>query len=833
MSEPQGSDADENKPSGFSVVTDSLSQTRLEHFDRKINFKLPSLGKGAENENGGDAEDSEGILFSGLSYNKLPDLGVGIGQPSKQQSYVKASFTSVVPTPERGRPPLEESKVRNVQEVETEARQPPQATPTSSSESGEGVREGEAQTPAAVTPEIIAPGRTREDMFATPGKPLDCDYYFDNMDLDGLLSRLEQNKVSQDLLSPSLAGGKGPDKVSKTRQEEGEAEQGGEVAASPGTKGAAQEGEPDVPKPSSGGDEPVKVPEASRAIPASAAMEEAEQVELDSIDIAVVSHPIMDLWDEDDINDESTEEWLFLSQKWTPQDLGNVARTLSGKKFQLEKVFNLKIPSGFYAMAGERGVMLKLTKPEASSDSLSTKSILHDLNSTFNLPYHVFHNSDQMEELVSSGIRHRRRMSATKLSALRLDGKKNGFSQNVSESQSRDFACVALSPDLKSIARALESLCCSPVLPKEKVVDGDFEMLSLVAISSCTKAISQQDRNSLMMGTGSKLLSPLRRDRIRSNREHRLENGVVFVLLFGMNAASHCLHCLEEGKEEILGLVPKLSTTYFATKHFGRDEMLQDPRATGSLKPSMGMVPGLPVERTRCAIDLKLSESIYFESFLRSLTRQGFSLCDVGMSTATSLGDGKQISDSPKMVLTVEKADGRRNMQYCVHNALRINPTSGVWCPASTNPPLEDWIEKDRRIDPAGLRDQIMKEKATCLILGPFDNDERAGEKGQIFQDLSEISKFSRKNGFRLTALWSIDSGNAKVFKQVEGQVQEAALGKAKPNKRMFVMVLLTREMAVVKMQLLGGVKKCKHPEWIPKTKEEVFEAVRLFKCCL
>ena len=83
--------------SGFSVITDSISKSRRDHFDKTIGSKLPSITKspnGSDNGNEGrrDVESDEEILFSGLSYNKLPDLNVGVGQPSKEQAYVKASF---------------------------------------------------------------------------------------------------------------------------------------------------------------------------------------------------------------------------------------------------------------------------------------------------------------------------------------------------------------------------------------------------------------------------------------------------------------------------------------------------------------------------------------------------------------------------------------------------------------------------------------------------------------------------------------------------------------------------------------------------------------------
>ena len=75
-------------PSGFSVVTDSLSKARNEHFERELSrMKLPSIALGSpEGSQSGDADgEGEGILFSGLNYGELPDLGCGVGQPSKQQ----------------------------------------------------------------------------------------------------------------------------------------------------------------------------------------------------------------------------------------------------------------------------------------------------------------------------------------------------------------------------------------------------------------------------------------------------------------------------------------------------------------------------------------------------------------------------------------------------------------------------------------------------------------------------------------------------------------------------------------------------------------------------
>ena len=88
------------EPSGFSVITDSISKSRRDHFDKAIGSKLPSITKSPNSSDNGndtgegrrDCELDEEILFSGLSYNKLPDLNVGVGQPSKEQAYVKASF---------------------------------------------------------------------------------------------------------------------------------------------------------------------------------------------------------------------------------------------------------------------------------------------------------------------------------------------------------------------------------------------------------------------------------------------------------------------------------------------------------------------------------------------------------------------------------------------------------------------------------------------------------------------------------------------------------------------------------------------------------------------
>ena len=110
--------AEATTPSGFSVVTDSIARSRLEHFKRATNAdKLPSISPNTppedakkkkktkhltnKNENEDDESDGEEIIFSGLRYggsSHLPEIagvqvgGVGQGDPSKEQIYVKTKL---------------------------------------------------------------------------------------------------------------------------------------------------------------------------------------------------------------------------------------------------------------------------------------------------------------------------------------------------------------------------------------------------------------------------------------------------------------------------------------------------------------------------------------------------------------------------------------------------------------------------------------------------------------------------------------------------------------------------------------------------------------------
>ena len=81
----------ELKPSGFSVVTDSIARSRFEHFKRETSVdKLPSISKTSDDTSDEvETESDDEILFSGLSYVKFPDIQGGVGQPSKEQKYVK------------------------------------------------------------------------------------------------------------------------------------------------------------------------------------------------------------------------------------------------------------------------------------------------------------------------------------------------------------------------------------------------------------------------------------------------------------------------------------------------------------------------------------------------------------------------------------------------------------------------------------------------------------------------------------------------------------------------------------------------------------------------
>ena len=443
--------------SGFSVITDSISKSRRDHFDKTIGSKLPSITKspnGSDNGNEGrrDVESDEEILFSGLSYNKLPDLNVGVGQPSKEQAYVKASFN----LPHAVVKPA--SKKWLARDVETEGRTFDSPKPGAVEIAGDasipvqvlGVpdEENARESPSPATPGLPLPHNTLADV--TPGKPLDCDYFLDNMDLDDLLLRLEKNQVNNDPLpstplpvpvpkpreeeetkavaTETTTGNGNPQKVQEeaVHEEEEKADAIAEV----------QEETPAETPVDDDDDGEEKEEDVIAGSPAAVPAEEASGGEPEAF--AVASHPIMDLWDEEDVSDESKEEWVFLSQAWEVEDLVLLLRTLKAKKCKLLGAASLTMPSDCYVthVSSAHGVVFHVEKPDSAlpgtmgtttggGGSRSTKALLGPLAPAPG-SFHVFHDSDYIEGVVqgTQGRQGRQRgMSVTRLSALLMDAK--------------------------------------------------------------------------------------------------------------------------------------------------------------------------------------------------------------------------------------------------------------------------------------------------------------------------------------------------------------------------------------------------------------------------
>ena len=883
----------ELKPSGFSVVTDSIARSRFEHFKRETSVdKLPSISKTSDDTSDEvETESDDEILFSGLSYVKFPDIQGGVGQPSKEQKYVKKMSCAVEEDPPRQARAADAKRVLLQSAEERVLSDLTLSTPSKLNlQSNADVNGNNTMAPSQVEMEKTPTDKNGEmhkqvsgklndsessenesptkvlDFGLSPGRPVDLDAFLDSMDLDDLLTRLEESQVNQDLLSPVPAvpavpaapatpatpATPGPRDTPRTpptpepvpltlSSEETTKERDEEQEKGEGEAKLAEK-EPVVkkePEPELEADQVTASPDQQASDQSSAMVSSEEDADLPTV---VASHPILDLWDEDDVFDDSDEEWLFLGQSWNVGDMSDLMKMLAQKGFKLRRSLNFTIPCDCYAKSGESGVIFLVAK----SPSANLKGILHDIvsDSDEDLIWHVFHDSDYINSAVENRSSRKSKAGTKLLTFHKSEERMNA----VQESSTREFACVVLSDGFQSVARAMKSLCCSSVLNANKIIEGDFPNLSLVAIKS-VGVISSQDKLGLVTSGSVSKLSPLKRDRIVSNRIHRLESGAVFVLLFGMNATQHALCCLEEGGEEILGVVSKAYTDCFKAKHFTRDRLLQDSRCTSyEYKVELSQASldeGLPVQEAHCAIDIGLSQSIYLESFLRNLGRNGFMLLDLGMcTTATTTGAGSPTEHS--ILLRARKKDAIRDMSYCINTIKRINGNSGKKISALsgtdglfTFPNEKTSSTSEGREFSDRLRGQIKLEKLTCLALGPYSSDDE--DSGQLFFDLSEVAKFGRSNGFMMEAVAMIDKENQrKAFERVARKIKERGVAVSKEGRKI-ILVVVSRDMALVKLQLLGsksnlssirpkGIRETftRSVNWIPKTKEECTGMLKL-----
>ena len=118
-------------------------------------------------------------------------------------------------------------------------------------------------------------------------------------------------------------------------------------------------------------------------------------------------------------------------------------------------------------------------------------------------------------------------------------------------------------------------------------------------------------------------------------------------------------------------------------------------------------------------------------------------------------------------MLRLEKSDALRDLGYCIHTIKRMSAQAGAKLAARRDTQA---LAPSRGDD---LRQMVRKEKATYVVLGPYATHAQDHQEENIFQDLSEVSKFLRKHGFRLEALGSLD-GQAKAYKcsQRRGRTQ-------------------------------------------------------------
>ena len=794
-------------PSGFSVVTDSLSKARNEHFERELSrMKLPSIALGSpEGSQSGDAdEEGEGILFSGLNYGELPDLGCGVGQPSKQQGYVTASF--------------------EVDEVETKAEveigsgggfgSPVQSSKSEEAEAVDDFSSGATPASSASTPVFHVEPRAREDEYATPGKAVDFDYYLGGLDLDDLLTRLEKNEVHNGLVTPSMntpvaQGGEGAAEIRQDGDVGGRLED--EAMEEP--KDAEPSGVGNVPAEDGedfGGATMQVDEEDGSASVCSDSCSSSESA------FAVASHPVADLWDEDEFCDGEEEEYIFAPQRVAAEDVATSLAALHARGFALLTSRALALPGRFYHMPGEVGLLLRVAKPNSNPDECALG--LQDKG------LHRFHTSREVEDALVGASRERR-MSAARLSALLLNSHCRGAAPNNAESHSRTFTVVCVRRDLGSLGSSIEALLGRETLPADKVVEGDRANLHLCAAGVVSaEAMAGRDADLLDFSSAAaragKGISPLKEERLAESRRAALgSEGCAVLLVFGPNARGHALSCLSaDAAGALLGVACQGSEAYFAQKH------LRGPLVSPSEGPRLDLgsvVDGLGEETSACRCDIALSRGIYLESFLRSLGKKKFSL--VSLSTETEGQD----DEGGAVVVGARRKDGARELAYAVHVANRIaagRDPRGVSCISPAQVRGGRFRSSDR------LRKLGQREGLTALVLGPYD--EGGEERGGGYQDLAEVLKFARKGGFALEALSALRSSqDAKAF-------DRAAKGTGDGTREggILIMAAFSREVAVMKMQMLlggpGGPARLLRPlRRVPKTKEEVLDLCKTFKC--
>ena len=256
------------------------------------------------------------------------------------------------------------------------------------------------------------------------------------------------------------------------------------------------------------------------------------------------------------------------------------------------------------------------------------------------------------------------------------------------------------------------------------------------------------------------------------------------------------------------------SEAYFAQKHL-RGPLVSPRRSKADLG---SVVDGLGEETSACRCDAEQRDLP--RVLLGNLGKKKFSL--VSLSTET----GGQDDEGGAVVVGARRKDGARELAYAVHVANRIaagRDPRGVSCISPAQVRGGRFRSSDR------LRKLGQREGLTALVLGPYD--EGGEERGGGYQDLAEVLKFARKGGFALEALSALSSSqDAKAF-------DRAAKGTGTgPGRRNPDHGGLLEEVAVMKMQMQlggpGGPARLLRPlRRVPKTKEEVLDLCKTFKC--
>ena len=734
-------------PSSFSVLKDDIGRQRRAHIKEKL-VKLPSISSGSRS-NSTSAEDSddeaETIVFSGRKFDMLPDLDGNARPP------IKRRFSPPkMPAPTKALPDVARSG--RVEEAAITLPFPNLPIPKRISSESTTPR-GKAERGDAVS-----------GLYTVGAKGATLDSALDDIDLDGLLERLEREH----------------------RQGKGE----GAKQSAP-----AKMEEPCTP-------EPVQVPQPQHESKAEHGKSEKQRrpsyLRFADTSPGFISHPIADLWDE--VPKESNEPkeacecaWVFL-HRWGTEKVIELFEALHRREATLSSIYTHTfehegVPP---VLQGESGVVVKLAGLKGGLKERAIDSIIKrvDGRSSYQVFFQGRHESivAMMESRGGGGESSGSRDVGAIAQADSYGGQHVHYK--------REFVQVAVAPHFHALAKVLRFLCLeNAVHGSQDVISQDFPFLSLTAMRgpvTCNK-----DANAFVTSPTSVTTrgNALKREAIEETRKYALEQDAVLVLAFGMNASRHAEALLESAGTHCLGISTSVS------RHFDDACFIQDDRRTAfayeAQSFSMDFLKGggllKHASETLCIVDTSIA-SCNLVLLLRKLAKADFSVQEM-VSVCLGAEPG-QIS----LCLRVKKKDAIRELMYIVQQMRKISSDLEDQISVPTNDAeLDELAAKVQRRGgghSAFPRASLGKDRVTCLCV--------EAREGRAFFDLAECLNLTRTSGFTLHSAFLIQpsrSEHGRLEKLSEDRSKGPTNKKDMKTKRGYVVMVLERDMAVVRLQ--------------------------------